>query len=103
MPDFTSQAEVDAFIEKLEAEMREAARKFEFEKAAKLRDSIKELPRQGIPLRLGASLMTACAVSFSSTNPIAVKKRASTLSYLQRFVIPDTTRARLRQRSAEMM
>jgi excinuclease ABC subunit B len=27
----------------MEAEMREAARKFEFEKAARLRDSIKEL------------------------------------------------------------
>jgi excinuclease ABC subunit B len=34
---------VDAFIARLETEMREAARKFEFEKAAKLRDSIKEL------------------------------------------------------------
>jgi excinuclease ABC subunit B len=43
LPEFTSQAEVDAFIGKLETEMREAARKFEFEKAAKLRDSIKEL------------------------------------------------------------
>ena len=43
LPEFTSQADVDAFITKLETEMREAARKFEFEKAAKLRDSIKEL------------------------------------------------------------
>jgi len=43
LPEFTTQAEVDAFIGKLESEMREAARKFEFEKAAKLRDSIKEL------------------------------------------------------------
>ncbi len=43
LPDFTTQAEVDQYIAKLEAEMREAARKFEFEKAAKLRDSIKEL------------------------------------------------------------
>jgi excinuclease ABC subunit B len=43
LPDFTSQADVDTFITKLETEMREAARKFEFEKAAKLRDSIKEL------------------------------------------------------------
>ena len=43
LPDFTSQADVDAFIGKLETEMRDAARKFEFEKAAKLRDSIKEL------------------------------------------------------------
>ena len=43
LPDFTSQAEVDAYIAKLEIEMREAARKFEFEKAARLRDSIKGL------------------------------------------------------------
>ena len=43
MPEFTSQADVDQFIARLESEMREAARKFEFEKAAKLRDSIKEL------------------------------------------------------------
>jgi excinuclease ABC subunit B len=43
LPEFTSQADVDAYIAKLETEMREAARKFEFEKAAKLRDSIKEL------------------------------------------------------------
>jgi len=43
MPEFTSQAEVDAHIARLETEMREAAKKFEFEKAAKLRDTIKEL------------------------------------------------------------
>jgi excinuclease ABC subunit B len=43
LPEFTSQAELDAFTAKLEAEMREAAKKFEFEKAARLRDSIKEL------------------------------------------------------------
>jgi excinuclease ABC subunit B len=43
LPEFTSQADVDAFIGKLETEMRDAARKFEFEKAAKLRDSIKDL------------------------------------------------------------
>jgi excinuclease ABC subunit B len=44
MPEgFTTQAELDGYIAKLEAEMREAARKFEFERAAKLRDSIKEL------------------------------------------------------------
>jgi excinuclease ABC subunit B len=41
--DFSSQAELDAYITKLETEMREAARKFEFEKAARLRDTIKEL------------------------------------------------------------
>jgi excinuclease ABC subunit B len=43
MPEFNSQVELDAFITKMETEMREAAKKFEFEKAAKLRDSIKEL------------------------------------------------------------
>ncbi|MDE3148482.1 MAG: excinuclease ABC subunit UvrB, partial [Acidobacteriota bacterium] len=43
MPEFASQADVDQYIAKLETEMREAAKKFEFEKAAKLRDTIKEL------------------------------------------------------------
>jgi excinuclease ABC subunit B len=33
----------DAYIAKLESDMREAAKRFEFEKAAKLRDTIKEL------------------------------------------------------------
>jgi excinuclease ABC subunit B len=43
VPEFKTQEELDGFILKLETEMREAAKKFEFEKAAKLRDSIKEL------------------------------------------------------------
>jgi excinuclease ABC subunit B len=43
MPEFKSQEEVDAYIGKLETDMREAAKRFEFEKAAKLRDTIKEL------------------------------------------------------------
>ena len=43
MPDFASQQELDTYIAKLETEMREAAKKFEFERAAKLRDSVKEL------------------------------------------------------------
>jgi len=43
VPEFKSQEEVDAYIAKMENEMREAARRFEFEKAAKLRDTIKEL------------------------------------------------------------
>ncbi|MGA7524478.1 MAG: excinuclease ABC subunit UvrB [Acidobacteriaceae bacterium] len=43
MPEFGSQEELDSYIAKLEAEMREAAKKFEFEKAAKLRDTIKDL------------------------------------------------------------
>jgi excinuclease ABC subunit B len=40
---FATQAELDGYIAKLETEMREAAKKFEFERAAKLRDTIKEL------------------------------------------------------------
>ena len=43
IPDFASQTELDAYIAKLEIDMREAAKRFEFEKAARLRDSIKEL------------------------------------------------------------
>jgi excinuclease ABC subunit B len=43
VPEFKSQEEVDAYIAKLEEDMREAAKRFEFEKAAKLRDTIKEL------------------------------------------------------------
>ena len=43
MPEFKSQEELDAYIAKLENEMREAAKRFEFEKAAKLRDTIREL------------------------------------------------------------
>jgi excinuclease ABC subunit B len=43
MPEFSSQEQLDSYILKLETEMREAAKKFEFEKAAKLRDTIKDL------------------------------------------------------------
>src|SRR3984885_10293335 len=43
MPEFRSQPELDAYVVKLESDMREAAKHFEFEKAAKLRDTIKEL------------------------------------------------------------
>jgi excinuclease ABC subunit B len=43
MPEFATQQELDNYIAKLETEMREAAKKFEFEKAAKLRDTVKEL------------------------------------------------------------
>jgi excinuclease ABC subunit B len=43
LPDFKSQEELDAYIAKLESDMREAAKCFEFEKAAKLRDTVKEL------------------------------------------------------------
>jgi len=37
LPDFKSQDELEAYIKKLESDMREAAKRFEFEKAAKLR------------------------------------------------------------------
>jgi excinuclease ABC subunit B len=43
LPEFKSQDELDAYVKKLESDMREAAKRFEFEKAAKLRDAIKEL------------------------------------------------------------
>ena len=43
MPEFKSQEDVDTHIANLESDMREAAKKFEFEKAARLRDTIKEL------------------------------------------------------------
>jgi excinuclease ABC subunit B len=43
VPEFRSQEELDTYIAKLETDMREAAKRFEFEKAAKLRDAIKEL------------------------------------------------------------
>ncbi len=43
IPEFNTQQELDAYIGGMESDMREAAKKFEFEKAAKLRDSIKDL------------------------------------------------------------
>jgi excinuclease ABC subunit B len=43
IPEFKSQEELDAYIANLESDMREAAKRFEFEKAAKLRDTVKEL------------------------------------------------------------
>ena len=43
LPEFATQAELDSHIAKLETEMREAAKKFEFERAAKLRDTIRDL------------------------------------------------------------
>ncbi|HXY10177.1 MAG TPA: excinuclease ABC subunit UvrB [Terriglobales bacterium] len=43
IPEFRSQEELDTYIQKLETEMREAAKRFEFERAAKLRDTIKDL------------------------------------------------------------
>ena len=41
--DFASQADLDAYLATLEEQMRDAAKRFEFEKAAKLRDTLKEL------------------------------------------------------------
>src|SRR5271167_2766925 len=43
IPEFKSQGELEIYIAKLESDMRESAKRFEFEKAAKLRDTIKEL------------------------------------------------------------
>jgi excinuclease ABC subunit B len=43
MPEFASQEALNAHIANLESDMREAAKKFEFEKAAKLRDTIASL------------------------------------------------------------
>ena len=43
IPEFATQAELESYIEKLESDMREAARKFEFEKAVKLRGTVKDL------------------------------------------------------------
>jgi excinuclease ABC subunit B len=41
--EFATQADLEAYIANLESDMRESAKKFEFEKAAKLRDTIKDL------------------------------------------------------------
>jgi excinuclease ABC subunit B len=43
IPEFKSQEDLDAYITKLENDMREAAKRFDFERAAKMRDTIKEL------------------------------------------------------------
>ncbi|HET8636797.1 MAG TPA: excinuclease ABC subunit UvrB, partial [Acidobacteriaceae bacterium] len=43
LPEFKTQQDLDTYIGNMESDMREAAKKFEFEKAAKLRDRIKEL------------------------------------------------------------
>jgi excinuclease ABC subunit B len=43
LPDFKSQEDLDAYIGGMESDMREAAKKFEFEKAAKLRDMVRDL------------------------------------------------------------
>ncbi len=43
LPEFRSQEELDAYVVKLESDMREAAKRFEFEQAARLRDTIRDL------------------------------------------------------------
>jgi excinuclease ABC subunit B len=43
LPEFKTQQDLDAHIVKLESDMREAAKRFEFEIAAKLRDLIRDL------------------------------------------------------------
>jgi excinuclease ABC subunit B len=43
LPDFKSQDELDQYIAGMENDMREAAKRFEFEKAAKLRDTVRDL------------------------------------------------------------
>jgi excinuclease ABC subunit B len=43
IPEFQTQAELDAFIGRMEEQMRAAAKQFEFEKAAQMRDKIREL------------------------------------------------------------
>ncbi len=43
LPEFRTQEELDSYIVKLESDMREAAKRFEFEKAAKLRDTVRDL------------------------------------------------------------
>jgi excinuclease ABC subunit B len=51
LPDFDTQADLDKYISSLESDMREAAKKFEFEKAAKLRDTVKDLRTKEILFR----------------------------------------------------
>jgi excinuclease ABC subunit B len=43
LPEFKTQEELNAYIAGMESDMREAAKKFEFEKAAKLRDAVRDL------------------------------------------------------------
>jgi excinuclease ABC subunit B len=43
LPDFKSQEELDKYIAGMENDMREAAKRFDFEKAAKLRDTVRDL------------------------------------------------------------
>ena len=69
IPEFKSQEELDAYIVKLESDMREAAKRFEFEKAAKLRDTIKELRTKEFLFaqREPQNTRTSCYTIFVST------------------------------------
>jgi excinuclease ABC subunit B len=51
LPDFKTQEELDAYIAGMESDMREAAKRFEFEKAAKLRDMVRELKTKELLLQ----------------------------------------------------
>ena len=42
IPEFRSQQELDLFVGRLESDMKEAAKRFEFEKAAQLRDRVRD-------------------------------------------------------------
>ena len=74
LPDFKSQEELDAYIAKLESDMREAAKRFEFEKAAKLRDTIKELRTKGFCLRTVTSRRKTSLGGWPARRDISVSR-----------------------------
>ncbi len=74
LPEFKSQEEVDTYIGKLESDMREAAKKFEFEKAAKLRDTIKELRTKEFLFACRATNLTSEATLAHVVSQIAAKR-----------------------------
>jgi excinuclease ABC subunit B len=51
-----SEAQLAEMLQKLEAQMREAAKKFEFEKAAQLRDRIRSLKQKDVAGMFGTEL-----------------------------------------------
>ena len=57
LPEFRSQEELDAYIAKLESDMREAAKRFEFEQAARLRDTIRDLRTKEFMFTLVTTLL----------------------------------------------
>ena len=58
-----TEAEVASLIAKLEAQMRDAAKKFEFEKAAQLRDRIRSIKHQDLAGSFGREPASAQAAS----------------------------------------